>query len=310
MSIELTRSSELKVSVCSLCRDDISTRALHDHVSNLFPYNTEYIIIDNSKRQWDCYDAIRHFLKESQGDLIVVIHDDVKFGNLSAALLLERIHEISIKDETAVLFGMAGISRKNQRGVGHFYDSTGEQLWGARCAGEVSSLDECFLVIKRGMGLTVSKGLNGYHFYGTDLCLNAMKSGYSCHVIDYPLIHKSSGSMNENFFEARDRFESHLKNHVADRFVRTTCTVLYGGKSKLKDCLALALSYILLETPRHRDFDVASRCILKRGHSRYGWVLFQLMIQVARFKKAYETFSRDVKWWGRNWKQHLSRRLS
>jgi hypothetical protein len=306
----LNEYSRITFSVCSLCRDDNAVYNIQDKLRSVFPAETEFFILNNSTGEWDCYDAIRYFLKQSKGDYIVIIHDDIGFGNLSVSLLIERISEVINKDPSAALFGVAGISSQDQRGIGRFHNSTGEQLWGFHDGGKASSLDECFLVVKGDSEITVSEGLKGYHFYGTDLCLNAMKLGHSIYVIDYPLIHKSAGNMNESFFEARDRFEEHLKNQALNRYFRTTCTVLYGGVSLIKQCWALALSYVLIEEPKHQDFDIASQCLLKRGSARYGWVLFQLMIQVARLKKAYKTFSRDVKWWGRNWKQHLTRRLS
>jgi len=306
MIMIVTKSSNIKYSICSLCRDASSVSHLSCIVRDIFPGESELLMIDNSSGEWDCYSAIRYFVRVAQGDLIVIIHDDVEFGTLPASLLLDQIQEITIKDETAVLFGIAGISNKDQRGIGHFYDACGEQLWGGRYEDHVSSLDECFLVIKRGMGLIVSEGLNGYHFYGTDLCLNAMEAKLSCHVIDYPLIHKSAGSINENFFEARDRFGVHLENQGVDRFVRTTCTVLYGGKSRLKHCLALALSHILLETPRHRDYDLASRCIINRGIARYGWFWFSLMILICRLHSRWHRLFNDMMWWTQNWRDQLN----
>ena len=298
------------MTVCCLCRDEQAAGNMSDRIRRSFPTATELLILDNSVGEWDCYGAIRHFLKEAQGDLIIVIHDDIEFGDLSSPLLLERIREVSIKDRSASLFGVAGISSKGQRGIGHFYDATCEQNWGFPDGGQASSLDECFLVIKNGQGINVSDGLEGYHFYGTDLCLNTMSLGLSCYVIDYPLIHKSAGSLNENFFAARDRFEEHLLNQCLDRFVRTTCTVFYGSTSRLKQCWALALSLVLLESPRHRDFDLACRCILKRGFTRFGRLPLSLMILVARLQMSYQRWISDVTWWRQNWRHRLPRGLS
>jgi hypothetical protein len=238
----------------------------------------------------------------ASGDLVILSHDDIEFGKLSASLLEERILDITNKNQNAALFGIAGISRIKNTGIGHFYDTSGEQLWGFYGGGQASSLDECFLVIKRCMGVNVSDGLSGYHFYGTDLCLNAMKSGLSCYVIDYPLIHHSAGSLNENFFTARDRFEKHLEKQGVNRFVKTTCTVFYGKKNWLKQCWALTSSLVLLETPRHRDFDLASRCITERGGARYGCYSFALIILFCRFNAQCRRFFSDAIWWIQNWR--------
>ena len=303
--MSVSNHKELSMTVCCLCRDQQSAGNLSDRIRHSFPPATELLVLDNSAGEWDCYGAIRHFLKEAQGDLIIVMHDDIEFGDLSSPLLLERIREISIKDRSASLFGIAGISRKDQSGIGHFYDEQGERNWGFRNGGEASSLDECFLVIKNRQGINVSEGLEGYHFYGTDLCLNTMRLGLSCYVIDYPLIHKSAGSMNENFFTARDDFEEHLQRQFLDCLVRTTCTVFYGAKNRRKRCWALALSYVLIESPRHRDFKVARRCILKRGFDCYGRLLFCLMILFARLTNRCSRLLSDATWWRQNWRNRL-----
>lgn len=302
MSVEPARSSEFKISVCSLCRDDISAHSLYQHIRPLFSDDAEFLLITNSKHEWDCYSAMRHFLQEAQGDLIIITHDDIRFGELSLSLLLKRISEVSSRDPTAALFGIAGISRKGHKGVGHFHDASGEQLWGFYDGGQASSLDECFLVINRSKGINVSDDLSGYHFYGTDLCLNAMRSGLSCYAIDYPLIHQSAGSLNENFFTARDCFEKHLEKQGLNRFIKTTCTVFYGKKNWLLQCWALASSHVLLETPRHRDFDLASRCITERGGARYGCYTLALMIRLCRFNAQCHRFFSDVIWWIQNWR--------
>jgi len=303
--VSLSNNPDIKLSVCSLSRSEQTANSLRAQVGTVFPTDSEFLILDNSAGEWDCYGAIRHFLREARGDLIVLIHDDVEFGGLSASLLLERIREVSSKDPVASLFGVAGISFKEHRGIGHFYDANSEQNWGFHDDGKASSLDECFLVIKNGQGINVSKELKGYHFYGTDLCLNTMTLGLSCYVIDYPVIHKSAGSMNESFFAARDEFEEHLQRQSLNRLVRTTCTVFYGAKNERKRCWALAMSYVLIESPRHRDFELAARSILKRGYDRYGKPLFSLMIYLARLTKWASRSISDAVWWRQNWRVRL-----
>jgi hypothetical protein len=297
-------------SVCALCRDNKSAENILNQIASLFPKDTDLLILENSQNEWDSYSAIRYFIKRAQGEMIVLVHDDIEFQNLSVSQLLQSINKITCSDPTAIIFGVAGISNRKLMWMGHLFNLNGEQSWGFCEEGKASSLDECFLVINRKSRISVSEGLTGFHFYGTDLCLNAMKSGHSCYVIDYPITHKSAGNINENFFEARDRFEEYLKHQGFNRYIRTTCTVFYSGTNLIKECWALALSYVLIETPRHRDFDMASLCILKRGRKRYGRLLFYLMILLAKFELTYKTYSNGVKWWSGKWKQHLASRLS
>jgi hypothetical protein len=297
-------------SVCALCRDKKSVENITNQIAILFPKDTDVLILENSQNEWDSYSAIRYFIKRAKGEMIVLMHDDIEFQNLSVSQLLHRINEITCSDSTAIIFGVAGISYSKQMWMGHLFNLNGEQSWGFSEEGKASSLDECFLVINRKSRISVSDELAGFHFYGTDLCLNAMKSGHSCYVIDYPIVHKSDGNINENFFEARDRFEEYLKHQGFNRYIRTTCTVFYAGTNLIKECWALALSYVLIETPRHRDFDMASLCLLKRGRERYGRFLFYFMILIAKLKMTYKTYSMGLKWWGGKWKHYLASKLS
>jgi len=297
--------SNLSISVCSLCRDLNTSLSIESQIRQLFPINSQILIIENSTNQWDCYSAIRYFTSQASGDFIVILHDDICFGKLSVFQLMERIYEVLDQSPTAALFGIAGITKYSQKGVGHFWDNMGEQVWGFEENGLVSSLDEFFLVLRNRCGINVSYALKGYHFYGTDLCMNAMKLGFSSHVIDYPLIHKSKGTLNEAFFQARELFQKHLIRQKIFGFIKTTCTVLYAGESGFMECWALALSYVLIESSSHRDLVEATQSIMIRGSDRYGRVIFLLMIMACRALNVVDRMCVHINWWMKNWRVRL-----
>jgi hypothetical protein len=283
-------------SVCSLCRNIESVNFIESQIKATFPYGSEYLVLDNTLQYWDCYSAIRHFIAHAEGDYIVIIHDDVSFEGLTSNILYNAISEIVLKNKTASLFGIAGISSNSRKGLGHFHDLNGEQKWGFDKDRLVSSLDECFLVIKAGYGLNVSDELEGYHFYGTDLCINAIRLGLSSYVIDYPILHKSGGTLNEEFFLARDRFQHHLKKVYSNSLIKTTCTFLYSGDSWFKECWSLALSYVLVESSKHPDSRSAHKSIINRVRSKSWVFLFIIMVLSARFNSALDHFLMNIRW--------------
>jgi len=302
----------MEFSVCSLCRDSKSKSNLFDRIVSFFPVKTEILLIDHSEKQISCYEAIRLFISQSRGDFIIFIHDDVSFDGLNCSDLINELTRICMLDPKAALFGVAGISLIDHSSIGHFRDAAGEHKWGFHEGGLASSLDECFLVLRRDRGLSVSNELSGYHFYGTDLCINAREKGLASYVIDFPIIHKSTGSINKNFFDARNQFQEHLQKKGIPRFVRTTCTVMYGGRNKIKQAWAVAMSLDLVEKAQHKDLLVAKKCILNTGHSRYGKSFFSIILCLhscsnARlsFNKLFRRMRGDFAWWRKNWETRL-----
>ena len=299
----------MKISICSLCRDSLAKESLYQSLINCFPNTTEYILIDNSSKKIDCYQALNIFIDQCNGDYILVCHDDILFENLEYEYLLNQITKKTKSDPSASLFGVAGVSRSNKN-IGHFFDAKGERYWGMSEGDLASSLDEFFLVIRKNSGLSVSDGLKGYHFYGTDLCLNAKEKGLSCYVIDFPVTHYSTGNMNGSFFEARDDFEKHLQKKGLKQFITTTCTVLYGGSNPLKQAWALALSLDLIERANHIDLEDARKSICYRADKRYGKTLFQLLLYIikTRFKiiNLFRRFKSDLLWWRKNWRARVA----
>lgn len=276
----------MKVSFCALCRDQDSLEYIKSEAEKIFPNDTEYLLINYSKNELDCYKAIRLFLANNSCDLIIVSHDDIRFGKLNFKELAREISNIVEKDNKAILFGVAGCNR-NHIGAGHFYDGSMEHKWGFPDMGKVESLDEMFLVIRGGNGLTISEKLSGFHFYGTDLCLNAQKIGKSAYAIDFPITHVSAGKMDKAFFEARDAFENHLRNERNENIIRTTCTYVYGGNSVSKKCESLVKSWKMM--CGHTYGKIARDCINIRGFQSLGsrWIIIVKYLEYRELVRKY-----------------------
>ena len=65
----------------------------------------------------------------------------------------------------------------------------------------VCSLDENFIVLRADARLAFSADLDGFHFYGTDICLLADVHGYRSYVIDFHLRHLSAGNKSASFHD-------------------------------------------------------------------------------------------------------------
>lgn len=137
-----------------------------------------------------------------------------------------------------------------------------------------------FFVIRNGYQLNVSEHLSGYHFYGTDLCVNARKMGKTCHVIDFPILHPSHGTLDQSFYNAKDDFESNLSTKGVNQIIKTTCTYLYAGNSLLKRLNANFLSWKMVKN--HPNCKIARQCINLRGYKIIG-PIWPIIIFMANF---------------------------
>lgn len=333
-----------KITLCALCRDAASSKNLFKDIVDYFPANTEYLLFDNSILNIDCYEAIRRFLAESNGDYVLIIHDDVRFNESTIDKLYHQVESVLAQYPQAGIYGVAGMGNRFFTPLGHFYNAKGEVKHGFNQFGPVSSLDECFLLIRNGIGINLDKKLQGFHFYGTELCLQARNLGFTSHVIDFPIFHPSEGSIDESFLVAKQNYEKHLRENRCNVFLATTCSTIYSGKNPFMIALSDAIS--LLKTSNkyitHKDHKKVQAWIQRNRTVEYGrisWYAANIVANIIFFKETsrilkreyllnikkniksksdsfywyhlhplIRPFSRiytDIQWWSKNWKTRL-----
>jgi hypothetical protein len=92
---------------------------------------------------------------------------------------------------------------------------------------KVQSLDENFILIRKDANLGASSDMEGFHFYGFDLCLVAAMRGYSAYVVDFHLHHLSPGKISQDFIKSKSRIIGKYQQLFSGRFFQTTCTSFY-----------------------------------------------------------------------------------
>ena len=314
-------------SICTLISDRrkygdlLASLAKHGFVNEV----DEILSIDNiGPNCVDAYRAILDFSTRGTGKYLLIVHQDVIFNQPRQALV-DAIEKTIRRDPLAAVFGVAGTGMAPFRGSGHFFQGEVEKCWGFRDAGLVQSLDECFLIIRNGHGINVSSNLEGFHFYGTDLCVNASRLGYRCYVIDYPITHLSSGKLDLEYYKARDRFESHLNSTLTQTwYIYTTCSVVYAGQSILRSALAAALSQVMVEREDHPDTRMVQTLLYEKNRMSYGVATYVSSLCVARLIFLWHDLSSflfwkiiypaswplrractDAGWWLKNWRSRI-----
>jgi hypothetical protein len=180
-----------------------------------------------SDRDSDPYETITR-LGTGEG-YAILCHQDIRFDQgMDERDLRAKVDELSAADPCWTVAGNAGVTRH-----GHI-------IWGPQdeagrphadlCPAQVVSLDENFLILNCNRSPRCSPGLSGFHFYGTDVSLNAIRDGGTAYVIDLRMSHLSTGTRGRSFEDARQRLVSLWDKQSLFRYVGTTTTTLFMSR--------------------------------------------------------------------------------
>lgn len=143
-----------------------------------------------------------------KADILVFAHQDVYFPKGWFARLDITCRSLDAIDPSWAVAGLCGMTREAEF-VGHLWDSGLGTICGApfdrpRIAG---SLDEVVLIVRRASGVSFDPALPSFHLYGTDIVLEAQKTGMKSYVVDLPVIHNSKANVRlDHTYVAAYRF--------------------------------------------------------------------------------------------------------
>lgn len=197
-----------------------------------FTENCEYLVADNTLgNQFSAYEAIAAFIKRSSGQYLIIVHQDVRCID-NKEMLTACLSELTQLDRNWAVCGNAGnLGYREKR---YYINNAGEEIITHGLPARVSCLDENMLIINRDTNLTISADLDGFHLYGSDLCLVADFLGYSCYVIPFMVKHLSPGNIDELKLH-REKFISQYGKKLRGRFIETTCINFYLSNSAWKN---------------------------------------------------------------------------
>lgn len=136
--------------------------------------------------------AYHDLISQMTADIIVFVHQDVYFPDGWFSRLQAACLRLGAIDPDWAVAGVVGIASDGTF-VGNLWDSG----LGSVCGGpfdqprQAASLDEVVLIVRRASGVSFDPSLPSFHLYGTDIVLEAQKSGLKSYVIDMPIIHNS-----------------------------------------------------------------------------------------------------------------------
>ncbi len=200
----------------------------------------EYLIVDNSQSNvGDGYSGLNSLLNEARGRFVILCHQDLLAID-PRRVLEQRLAELDRVDPRWALAGNAG-GRYAGEVFLHITDVThGEQRMGV-LPQKVLTLDENFIVTRRDRRLALSGDLDGFHLYGSDVCMVANVLGYTSYVIDFHLNHLGVGGTTPSFLACREAFKTKWSRHSRLREIQTPCTLMFVGGSPIRQKLMLPI---------------------------------------------------------------------
>ena len=190
-----------------------------------FAYDScEYLYIDNSQGcQHDAFSGLNIFLQKAQGKYIILCHQDILLYDHNKDDLKRCIAQMNRIDPNWAILGNAGGINLKWRAL-HITEKCGKIHKEKLLPLKVMNVDENFILVKNGANLALSRDLNGFHMYGTDICLIADILGYNAYVVDFNLIHKSNGNADKSFYVLKDALIQKYHRAFRVRFMLTTIT--------------------------------------------------------------------------------------
>ena len=195
--------------------------------------NCRFLVFDNSdSNRYEPFSVYNQILSEAIEPYLIFCHQDVLLNKGHGIEQLTQVIETMNRDYPSwAVLGNAGMTSDFKRilHISNLYEEYSFPSLPQR----VVTLDENFLVVKRAANLRVSSEFSGFHFYGADLCLHAMRAGFSCHVVDFHLTHISPyGDMGAIFVSAKQKFQAFWGTEYELLFLPTVCTVLVFTRKK------------------------------------------------------------------------------
>lgn len=226
---------DFEFSVCTLVTNSIEYAEMRESfIKAGFSVDLcEYLYIDNSgQNTYEAFAGLNRFLREARGKYIILCHQDILLNHHNINDLRDRIAEIDNADpKWALLSNAGGVNLKYT--AMNLFQGNGNLLADKHLPIKTITADENFMLVKNSANLALSADLNGFHMYGTDICLIAGILGYTTYAIDFKLMHKSDGNADAKFNKLKKQLISKYRRAFRSRYIGTTITRFYLSGSIL-----------------------------------------------------------------------------
>jgi hypothetical protein len=226
-------SSTIKYSVCTLVSRHTEYQEMYESFlkAGFDNTNTEYLYIDNAeKNEFEAFGGLNRFLLEAKGEYIILCHQDILLIQDNRQTLENCIAELDRLDPNWALLSNAGASYLKHV-VLNVTELDGQTHKFGLFPTKVNSVDESFMLVKRSANLALSNDLSGFHLYGTDICILAEMLGYNSYVVNFNILHKSKGNVDQSFHHIKANLIRKYSMLFKAKYYQTTNTEFYLSNS-------------------------------------------------------------------------------
>lgn len=229
--IDGPRAYSKKFTVCTILhRQESYERLLRSFARLGFTEdNTEFLAFDNrAKNRFDGYRFVRQGVAEAQGQYLIFCHDDIELIDLGFDDLKSRLEELEDIDPVWLVAGVAGGQYHPKEAilanlVYHITDRYGaDRRSEGAFPNRAETVDECFFVMPACRASVPSVDLAGFHFFATDICLQAEMSGGNTYVISFLLHHHGRGTKGSIFRQQRREISQKYRRYFPGRTLLAT----------------------------------------------------------------------------------------
>lgn len=197
--VEPPESFQFDYSIGVIATDPEQLRALKATLDAAgFGMGCEFIFIDNCKgNAVDAYYGANLLLSVSRGKRLIFCHQDVRFVHDDRHTLDQRLAELDELDQRWAVAGNAGGVAPGRLCM-RISDARFTNVSMGSFPSKALGLDENLLIFNRQNRIALSADVGGFHWYGTDACIQAEILGYSAYVIDFHVLHLGGASLRSS----------------------------------------------------------------------------------------------------------------
>jgi len=184
----------------------------------------EFLPVFNLVEKLSIASAYNRSLQQAKSKYVILCHQDLHFYPGWFKQLESKIKDLPSN------WGVIGVAGWTQEGKIMGGLKVPEGRW-SKNEGEAHTVDECFLVVRKDLGLKFDERIIESHLYGADICLESLSRGFKNYAIQLPVEHRESGAHPENWITSYYQSLKRFKNKWLQKFhvIRTTTCVLRQG---------------------------------------------------------------------------------
>ncbi len=225
------------LSVVSCINNDAqyASHVLGSLLNNYTDKEYEIIPILNPTNQYTASSALNEGIRRSKASVVILCHQDVIYFKAWIETLFVRLEALG--ERSWCVLGTAGI-REDGITAGAVQRLDGTFDWNTKYKNpvmEVQTVDEHCMVYNKHSGVLFDeKTIDGFHFYGPDICLEARSRHIKIYGIYNPLVHNGSGGSLLSGEKEYRRLLERLVHKWGRRFsmIRTPTCIIVDGKPR------------------------------------------------------------------------------